>query len=115
MIIDQNVVILAGMGVIALLLCAVLYFINNRARMDSEERQIAADNAERHLLSVLQMNAGLEARIKTMSESHSLQQEEMKRTMHERLDAVSKRVGDSLVQSNEKTGESLEKLKERLA
>lgn len=103
------------MGVIALLLCAVLYFINSRARMDSEERKIASENADRHLQSVLQMNAGLEARIKTMSESHSMQQEEMKRTMHERLDAVSKRVGDSLVQSNEKTGESLEKLKERLA
>ena len=115
MIIDQNVVILAGMGVIALLLCAVLYFINNRARMDSEERRIASENADRQIQSVMQMNAGIEARIKTMSESHSLQQEEMKRTVHERLDAVSKRVGDSLVQSNEKTGESLEKLKERLA
>lgn len=82
--------------------------------MDSDERRIAAEKADRQIQSVMQMNVGLEARIKTMSENHSLQQEEMKRTVHERLDAVSKRVGDSLLQSNEKTGESLEKLKERL-
>ncbi|MDG1997084.1 MAG: DNA recombination protein RmuC [Emcibacteraceae bacterium] len=113
--VDQNMMILIGMGIIALLLCVVLYIVNQRFRMDSTERQIAADKAAETIANVMQMNAGLEVRLKTMSENQALTQEEMKRTMHERLDAVSKRVGDTITQSGEKTGESLEKLKERLA
>ncbi|MCC3861393.1 DNA recombination protein RmuC [Pseudemcibacter aquimaris] len=113
--IDQTMMILIGMGVVALLLIGVLVLINNRSRMDSEERRIAADKTADTIASVMQMNAGLEARIKTMAESHAMQQEELKRTMHERLDAVGRQVGKSLNETNEKTGESLEKLKERLA
>lgn len=113
--IDQTMLILIGMGVIALLLLVVLVMINSRSRMESEERRIAADKTTDTINSVMQMNAGLEARIKTMAESHALQQEELKRTMHERLDAVGRQVGKSLNETNEKTGESLEKLKERLA
>ena len=114
MVIDQNMLILIAIGVVALLLIGVLWLVSSRARMDGEERRIAAENAAAQINAILQANTGLESRIKVMSENHAHAQEEIKRTMHERLDAVSKRVGDSLEQSREKTGESLEKLKERL-
>lgn len=114
MVIDQNMLILIAVGVVALLLIGVLWLVSSRARMDSAERRIAAENAAAQIAAIMQANTGLESRIKVMSENHAHGQEEMKRTMHERLDAVGKRVGDSLEQSREKTGESLEKLKERL-
>jgi len=113
-IIDQNMLVLIAVGVVALLLIGVLWLVSSRARMDSAERRIAAENAAAQIAAIMQANTGLESRIKVMSENHAHSQEEMKRTMHERLDAVGKRVGDSLEQSREKTGESLEKLKERL-
>ncbi len=114
MVIDQNMLILIAIGVVALLLIGVLWLVNSRARMDSAERRIAAENAAAQIAAIMQANTGLESRIKVMSENHAHGQEEIKRAMHERLDAVSKRLGDSLEQSREKTGESLEKLKERL-
>ena len=115
MINDQNMMMLIGIGVITLLLVGVFFMVSRRARMDSDERKIAAENAQAQIAAIMQGNSALESRLKVMSENHSRQQEEMKRTMHERLDAVSKRVGDSLEQTREKTGESLEKLRERLA
>ncbi|MDG1708722.1 MAG: hypothetical protein P8H03_08160, partial [Emcibacteraceae bacterium] len=58
--VDQNLMILIGMGILALLLCVVLYIVNQRFRMDGEERKIAADKAADTITSVMQMNAGLE-------------------------------------------------------
>ena len=112
---DQNMMILVAMVVIALMLIGVLFMVSSRTRMDSDERRIASENAKEHIAAIMQANAALESRIKVMSENNAQSQEELKRTLHERLDAVSKRVGDSLEKTGEKTGESLEKLKERLA
>ena len=108
---DQNMMILVAMVVIALMLIGVLFMVSSRTRMDSDERRIASENAKEHIAAIMQANAALESRIKVMSENNAQSQEELKRTLHERLDAVSKRVGDSLEKTGEKTGESLEKLK----
>lgn len=115
MIIDQNVIILMGMGIIVLLLVAVLFIVKNRGSLDKESQSIAADKANEQISFIMQANAALESRIKTMSEAHSLGHEEMKRTMNDRLDKVSARLGDSLEKSSETTGKSLGELKERLA
>ena len=114
MVIDQNMMILIGMGGIALLLCIVLFVINNRSRLDSAERQDAADKAQEQISVIMQANASLESRIKTMSEVHSSQQEKMQNTLDKRLDNVSVRLGESLEKSTETTGKSLGELKERL-
>jgi len=95
--IDQNI-ILIGMGVVMVLLIAIVFIVSKNSGNDRSPEQIAS----------------LEGRIRAMSEANTTQQEEIKRTMHERLDAVSKRVGDSLEKTREKTGESLEKINERL-
>ncbi|HPF46539.1 MAG TPA: DNA recombination protein RmuC [Emcibacteraceae bacterium] len=114
MLIDQNMMILIGIVAIVLLLVIVLLMVNRRTRMDSHERQVAAENANQYIAEIMRANASLESRIQVMSENHAQAQEELKRTMHERLDAVSQRVGDSLEKTGVKTGESLEKLRERL-
>ncbi len=115
MLIDQNMMILIGIAIIALLLVAVLFIVNNRGRLDHEARQLAADKANEQIAFILQANAGLEGRIKAMTEANSSHQEEIKRTMHDRLDKVSARLGESLEKSSETTGKSLGELKERLA
>ena len=96
MVVDQNMFILIAVGVVALLLIGMLWLVSSRARMDSEERRITAQKSTSQISAVLQANTVLENRIKIMSENHAIGQEEIKRAMHERLDAVSKRVGDSI-------------------
>ncbi|MBT5185527.1 MAG: DNA recombination protein RmuC [Kordiimonadaceae bacterium] len=107
--------ILIAMGVIALLLCVVLFVINNRSKVDSAQRLDATEKAQEQISVIMQANAALESRIKTMSEVHSSQQEKMQNTLDKRLDNVSVRLGESLEKSTETTGKSLGELKERLA
>ncbi len=112
---DQNMVILFGLGGIAVLLLILMVMLFFRGRNQSDAQSQSAVFYEEQIYKIMQANATLEGRIAQMSQVNAQAQEEMKRTMHERLDAVSKRVGESLEKTGEKTGESLEKLKERLA
>lgn len=112
---DQNMIVLIGMGAIGFLLLSLIILLAIRAKSDKSDRSAVAAEYQGQLFKIMQANASLEGRIQQMSELNSRAQEEIKRNMNERLDAVGKRVGDSLEQSREKTGESLEKLKERLA
>lgn len=112
---DQNMMILIGMGAISFLLLSLIIMVAMRARSDKSERSETAAEYQEQLFNIMKANASLEGRIQQMTELNARAQEEIKRTMNERLDAVSKRVGDSLEHTREKTGESLEKLKERLA
>lgn len=114
MIIDQNMVILVAMGGIGFLLLVLILVLVMRGKNDRSERSEAANVYQEQVFKIVQANATLEGRIAQMTELNTQSQEEIKRTMHERLDSVSKRLGDSLEKSGEKTGESLEKLKERL-
>ncbi len=112
---DQNMMILIGMGAIGFLLLSLIIMMALRAKSDKSERSEISAEYQEQLFNIMKANASLEGRIQQMTELNARAQEEIKRTMNERLDVVSKRVGDSLEQSREKTGESLEKLKERLA
>ena len=115
MIIDQNMIILIGMGVIAALLLLVIFIVHSRAGQERAERTEAAARNQEQIFNMMQANASLEGRIAAMTTANSTQQEEIKRTLHERLDHVSARLGDSLEKSGENTGKSLTELKERLA
>jgi DNA recombination protein RmuC len=114
-IIDQNMIILIGMGVIAALLLLVIFIVHSRAGQERAERTEAAVRNQEQIFNMMQANASLEGRIAAMTTANSTQQEEIKRTLHERLDHVSARLGDSLEKSGENTGKSLTELKERLA
>jgi DNA recombination protein RmuC len=114
-IIDQNMIILIGMGVIAALLLLVIFIVHSRAGQERAERTEAAARNQEQIFNMMQANASLEGRIAAMTTANSTQQEEIKRTLHERLDHVSARLGDSLEKSGENTGKSLTELKERLA
>ena len=59
--------------------------------------------------------AALEGRLQQLGESHANGQAQLNRTLEERLDKVSKRLGDGITQQTEKTGISLKGVHERLA
>jgi DNA recombination protein RmuC len=59
--------------------------------------------------------AELNARIQAMGELLAKAQSQLQQTLHERLDAVSKGLGESMQVSTKHTGEHLAKLNERLA
>src|SRR4249920_3394802 len=62
-----------------------------------------------------QRMADLNARIQAMGELLAKAQSQLQQTVHERLDAVSKGLGESMQVSTKHTGEHLAKLNERLA
>jgi len=59
--------------------------------------------------------AALEGRLQQFGETQANAQAQLNRTLAERLDTVSKRLGDGLVRQTTKTGESLKGIHERLA
>ncbi len=112
---DQNTLILIGLGGVAFLLLVMIIMSFARGRRESDTQSETTLFYQEQIYKIIHANNELEARIKVMGENHAMAQEEVKRTMNDRLDKVSVRLGESLEKSSEKTGESLEKLKERLA
>ena len=53
--------------------------------------------------------------IKAMGEANAMGHEQLRRTLEERLEAASKRLGDGLSHHTEKTGEAMKQVHERLA
>ncbi len=74
-----------------------------------------SDNLTRLTESLLNQQAQLEGQLKQISAEGAASRNEINKTLSDRLDTVSKRLGDSLVQSTEKTGKSLSDLQARLA
>ncbi|PHQ69473.1 MAG: DNA recombination protein RmuC [Sneathiella sp.] len=74
-----------------------------------------SENLARLTETLLQQQAQLEGQLKQMSTDGAASRAEINKTLAERLDNVSKRLGDSLAQSTEKTGKSLSDLQTRLA
>lgn len=99
----------AAFAAVLLLVLLVLVIVNMARR--SEER------AEKTALAT-QLDselAELKGRLQTMAEITVTRQSELTRSLHERLDTVSHRMGQNLTENSRKTGESLTKLHERLA
>lgn len=113
--IDQNIMILIGIGIITLLLVVVIVMAYLKSKQEKSARLENALFYQEEVLKIMQANATLEGRIAQMAQASAQQQEEIKRTMHDRLDKVSARLGESLEKSSETTGKSLGELKERLA
>lgn len=64
---------------------------------------------------IRQSHAELKGTLSTMSSGAENSRAALEKTVHERLDAVSQRVGHTLGESQQKTGETLRQLHERLA
>ncbi|MBL4906575.1 MAG: DNA recombination protein RmuC, partial [Sneathiella sp.] len=89
-------------------------------KMGKSEKLIAAasansDNLTRLTENLLAQQAQLEGQLKQISVDSATGRTEINKTLSDRLDSVSKRLGDSLTLSTEKTGKSLSELQTRLA
>lgn len=86
------------------------------ARREHGARSQTETSALTALLDTLRSEqSALEGRLKALSESHATGQTTLLKTLEERLDTVSHRVGQTLSESTTKTAESLGNLHQRLA
>lgn len=89
-------------------------------KMGKSEKLIAtastnSENLTRLTENLLAQQAQLEGQLKQISADGAAGRTEIHKTLADRLDNVSKRLGDSMNQSTEKTGKSLSELQARLA
>ncbi|MEH6544816.1 MAG: DNA recombination protein RmuC [Sneathiella sp.] len=110
----MEIVLIAVIGI----LVAVTVFLLLRMKNAEKLIAMASTNSE-HLArlseSLLSQQSQLEGQLKQMSVDGAASRTEINKTLAERLDTVSKRLGDSITQSTEKTGKSLTDLQARLA
>ena len=108
---------IALLAIIAFLLAVTLFLIFKMTKAEKLAASASAnsENLTRLTENLLSQQAQLEGQLKQMSADGAASRAEINKTLAERLDTVSKRLGDSLTQSTEKTGQSLSELQARLA
>jgi DNA recombination protein RmuC len=110
--------LMAFAGLVLLLLvviAAVLARGSSRSEAATMAQAIRADEVEERLADMLRAQAEATGRMQAMGEVLAGRQSEMVRTVNDRLDAVTHRVGQSMEQSTRNTMDSLRHLHERLA
>lgn len=108
-------VALAGLAVLLLLAIIVVIARTGRLRAASAMAQaIRADELEERLSELMQIQNQATGRVDAMGQALAGRQAEMARTVNERLDSVTQRVGQSMEQTTRHTMDSLHALHERL-
>lgn len=110
---------LAGAAALGLVLMLVLVIISLRGGRERREaaqfqRQRAAE-LELQISRMVQAQNEQAGRLQAMSEGAMAREAEMSRTLNERLDKVTQRLGQNMTDSTRRTTDSLSKLQERLA
>ncbi|PHZ86641.1 DNA recombination protein RmuC [Paremcibacter congregatus] len=117
---DQTTLWLIG-GVIIAFVGVSLFIFAIVRRLGRHNQDMSARIEENktgqmaQMQQLVQLTASLEGRLRQMSEQAGKDREEMNRTLAERLDKVSQRMGDSLEKNTKDTTASLGDLKSRLA
>ncbi len=94
---------------------AVAVFAFNRGRRMRRDGEALSTEVVRMAESITAGHNDLAGRLTQITEANATAQGELTKTLNERLDAVSKRLGDSLESSSEKTTKTMTDLRERLA
>ena len=106
----------AGLVLLLLVVIAIVLARGSRASQAAAvAHAVRADEVEDRLADVLRAQAETSGRMQAMGEALAGRQSEMARTVNDRLDAVTHRVGQSMEQSTRSTMDSLRHLHERLA
>lgn len=107
----------ALIAVIGLLFIVIVVLVLRMAKAQALAEKASANSENLHRLAetLLNRQSQLEGQLRQVSNDTATSRAEINRTLNERLDAVSRRLGESLVQSAEKTGQSLSELQARLA
>lgn len=111
-------VVIAAALTAALLVAGILALVLRRPADDGAAAAAAAQAAEaqqKALNSLMDAQSQLSGRLAAMADAQAKREAELSRTLNERLDSVSKRLGDSLEDNTKKTSETLSSLHTRLA
>ncbi|VAX06976.1 DNA recombination protein RmuC [hydrothermal vent metagenome] len=114
---DQMTFMAIG-GALGIGLVIIIMLVRGMARDNREMAQRLEENrssANNQMQHMMQVTASLEGRLSQMSDQATKEAAEMNRTLAERLDKVSQRMGESLEKTNKNTTDSLGDLKSRLA
>ncbi|WP_274426986.1 DNA recombination protein RmuC [Chelativorans sp. YIM 93263] len=110
--------LIAGGGLFLLLLALLVVALwrAGRARSDSAAEAAArAREAEAQLAELARAQSELQGRMGSIAEIFGARQAELTKTISERLDGMSSRLGHSITEQTKSTHENLAKLQERLA
>ncbi|WP_417320000.1 DNA recombination protein RmuC [Emcibacter sp.] len=115
--------IAGGAGLFCLLAVLIGFWLAGRRTaalqaqlaQERQRQQEAEARAQESLMRMMQSQSALEGRLAQISEAGAKGQAELTRTLEERLDKVSQRMGESLEKTSKNTTDSLSDLKTRLA
>ncbi len=116
--ISVEMIILIGFFIITLLLIFVLIAIlraDKRRKTQAKNSEIRNIELERHLASLMQVQSEMTGRMQTMSEIFGTRTSDLSRVLSEKIDNANQRIGHQMIETREKTEQSLSKLNERLA
>ena len=103
-----TLIIVVGLGALAALLVFLIPGLRRPAAPET-------DPAEAQLAELARLQTEATGRVQAMSEMLAARQGELARLVHDRLDAVSQNLGQSMQTSQKQTTENLARLNERLA
>jgi len=115
---QMTFIAIGGAAALGLGLVIIIMLVRGMARDNREMAQRLEENrssANNQMQHMMQVTASLEGRLGQMSDQATKEAAEMNRTLAERLDKVSQRMGESLEKTNKNTTDSLGDLKSRLA
>lgn len=116
--VTAQMLLFAGLGLLALLTLAGLVMAMRQNRARAEAAAIEAERAaemQRHLAGLMRVQSEMTGRMQTMAEIFGTRTSDLARALSERIEAQSHRMNQSMSETREKTEESLSKLNERLA
>ncbi|MEP6432985.1 MAG: DNA recombination protein RmuC, partial [Lentilitoribacter sp.] len=100
------------------LLFSILYLLwrsSNSRHMAKSEADQASQAAHAQLNELLKTQSEMQGRMSTMAELFGSRQSELNQNINQRLDGMTQKLGNSLVEQTKTTHENLSKLQERLA
>ena len=106
----------AALVLVLLALLGVALWRSSRARAAAAaEAALHAREAEERIAGIMQAQGEMQGRMATIAEVFGTRQAELTRSLGERLDAMTGRIGQTMTEQTRSTHESLTKLQERLA
>lgn len=105
-------------GLAVLLLIGLLFAQSRQSRaraLESQEQSLRVEELQQQLFELLKAQSATTGQVQFLAQGFGSKQEELTRTVNERLDAVTHRLGQNMTNAAQTTAESLSKLHERLA
>lgn len=105
-------------GVAVLLLIGLLFVLGRQSRsrtMEAQEHSLRVEELQQQVFELLKAQSATTGQVQFLAQGFGSKQEELTRTVNERLDAVTHRLGENMTKAAHSTAEGLSKLHERLA